>query len=153
MKTKITLLLTILTLTCFAQNGIMSHDERMELIRTNGFGAYLKEIDLESRSQANACFTNHIETTNNIPDPSITLRLETITNWTGVLQNGQELGYVATNHVAVVYYQGATNEFTLKTTASETAKWRPSVAIKYNAGNMTNVIWGQNITNWYIQSY
>ena len=63
--------------------------------------------------------------TNSMFDPAaLTLRLDTVTNWTGVNHDGQELGYVVTNHVAVIYYQGATNEFTLKTTASEIAKWR-----------------------------
>ena len=52
------------------------------------------------------------------------IRLELVTNWTGYTFQGRELGYVATNHIADVFYQGATNSFTMKTTPSDTAVWR-----------------------------
>jgi len=83
--------------------------------------------------------------TNDIERPTIALRLDTVTNWTGVSRDGKELGYVATNHVGIVYYQGATNEFALKTTVSEAARWRITGPTAWS-----NSIWGGAITNYVI---
>ena len=58
----------------------------------------------------------------------ISVALVGVTNWTGVQFNTQELGYVATNHVLTVVYQGETNQFTLKTAPSDKAVWRQHVA-------------------------
>lgn len=79
--------------------------------------------------------------TNSIATIAISLMLTT--NWTGVKFNGKELGYVATNHVATVVYQGETNQYTLKTVASEKAEWRTPQP----QCTLTNLpwIWGTNI--------
>lgn len=66
-----------------------------------------------------------------------------VTNWTGVKFNDKELGYIATNHVATVAYQGETNQYTLKTVASEKATWRPSPQFAW----ATNLYWGRGLTN------
>lgn len=60
------------------------------------------------------------------------------TNWTGHQFNGQELGYVITNHIATVKYETNSYPFTLKSTASTIAVWRTplhSVALT-NLGNI-----------------
>ena len=67
----------------------------------------------------------------------ITISLVLTTNWTGVQDNGKELGYVSTNHVAQVMYQGATNEYILKTCASEKARWRDTKIM--SATNIVNM--------------
>lgn len=59
----------------------------------------------------------------------ITVSLMLITNWTGVQFNNKELGYVATNHVATVSYQDTTNQYTLKSVASNKATWRETQMI------------------------
>jgi predicted HAD superfamily hydrolase len=41
---------------------------------------------------------------------TVTITLILVTNWTGDTFNGKELGFVATNHVASVMYQGDTNQ-------------------------------------------
>ncbi len=79
-----------------------------------------------------------------------TVRLEETTNWTGTQFNGRELGYVATNHIASVVYQGATNEYTLKTVASEIAKWRTVEPTRPQIF-WYNVPW--NSTNMFITNY
>jgi hypothetical protein len=65
---------------------------------------------------------------------SIVITFVLITNWTGVQFNGKELGYTVTNHVAVITYQGGTNQFTLKSGASDVAVWRTPIPSMY----MTN---------------
>jgi hypothetical protein len=70
---------------------------------------------------------------------SITVALVLITNWTGVTFNNKELGYVATNHILTVDYQGGTNQFTLKTVASERAVWRQAQPMQGIA--ITNNYW------------
>lgn len=52
------------------------------------------------------------------------LSLQLVTNWTGHVSGTNELGYVATNHIAIVRYDGATNEFKLKQVPSNIAVWR-----------------------------
>lgn len=46
------------------------------------------------------------------------------TNWTGTVKDGQELGYLTTNHVATVTYQGESKEFVLKSVPGNVAVWR-----------------------------
>ena len=60
-----------------------------------------------------------------------------VTNWTGTKFNDKELGYVATNHVATVVYQGEINHPTLKTVASERVTWREPEP-QYNVLIITN---------------
>lgn len=60
--------------------------------------------------------------TNTIAQFTVSLLLAT--NWTGVSFKDKELGYVVTNHVATVVYEGKTNDFTLNTVASDKAVWR-----------------------------
>ena len=55
--------------------------------------------------------------------------LELATNWTGVINQKQELGYVVTNHIANITYQNEVSHFTLKTVASDIAVWRPLVLV------------------------
>ena len=45
---------------------------------------------------------------------AISLTFVLLTNWTGVVNGPNELGYLATNHVLTVTYDGGTNEFLLK---------------------------------------
>lgn len=47
------------------------------------------------------------------------------TNWTGSIRDGQELGYIVTNHVATVTYDGEVKQFTLKSVPGNVAVWRP----------------------------
>lgn len=54
----------------------------------------------------------------------LSISLVVITNWTGVQLGTKELGYVATNHVANVCYEGEKYEFPIKTTGSDVAVWR-----------------------------
>lgn len=62
--------------------------------------------------------------TNLIAQLIVTLTLAT--NWTGTVKDGQELGYVVTNHVATVTYEGTSNVFTLKSVPGNVAVWRPA---------------------------
>lgn len=54
----------------------------------------------------------------------VTLAFVLITNWTGVVFEKQELGYVATNHTLKVQYEGKAFEFQLKCVPSNKAVWR-----------------------------
>jgi hypothetical protein len=72
-----------------------------------------------------------------------TLSLITITNWTGVNFQNKELGYVATNHMANVAYDGSTNQFLLKTIPSDKAVWRDAPPTGY----VPNIIYSP-IQNW-----
>jgi hypothetical protein len=76
----------------------------------------------------------------------ITVSLMLVTNWTGTKFNDKELGYVATNHVATVVYQGETNQYTLKTVASEKATWRQPAPQFITITNM-NWSWPMTVTN------
>lgn len=58
---------------------------------------------------------------------SIVISLNLSTNWTGMNEGTNELGYVLTNHIATVVYEGQTNQFTLKSVPSGMAVWRPHV--------------------------
>jgi len=64
------------------------------------------------------------------------LTLVLATNWTGYNFNEKELGFVFTNHIAIVKYETNTYPFTLKSTASSIAVWRD-----YKWPFQTNVIW------------
>ena len=68
----------------------------------------------------------------------ITMSLILVTNWTGHNFNSKELGYVATNHVATILYQNQTNEYVLKTVASEIAVWRELMQQGVPIGSVTN---------------
>lgn len=57
------------------------------------------------------------------------LSFEPATNWTGQIFQDRELGYVVMNHVLTVEYENTTNRFTLKTTVSDKAVWRPKMII------------------------
>ena len=93
------------------------------------------------------CFVIPYYCTNSVAEYKTDIRLDLITNWTDVQFSGKQLGYVATNHVAIIVYQGATNEFVLKSVASEKAVWRNYPAQMW----VTNAIVQQ--TNWiYIHS-
>ena len=73
-----------------------------------------------------------------------TLTFEPSTNWTGIIADGKELGYVATNHVlTVIYYNGTTqtNRFTLRTTQSGIAKWRTPAPAFLMTNAFFNVPW------------
>jgi len=50
--------------------------------------------------------------------------LSLATNWTGITSGTNELGYVVTNHHAIVVYQEKTNSFFLKLDLSPVAVWR-----------------------------
>jgi len=67
-----------------------------------------------------------------------TLSFILITNWTGVVVDGRELGYVATNHVSKIDWQGKSYEFILKTVPSEIARWKPTVSTNW-VMYMTNI--------------
>ena len=62
--------------------------------------------------------------TNLIAQLSISLVLAT--NWVGVNNSTNELGYVVTNHVATVNYEGKEHRFVLKEEAGHIAAWRPA---------------------------
>lgn len=70
---------------------------------------------------------------------SLIISLVLSTNWSGHFYQQQELGYVVTNHVAEVRYQGTTNRFTLKSDASNTALWRDQPVIQNQS--LTNFYW------------
>lgn len=74
----------------------------------------------------------------------IVVTLTCVTNWTGFVADKQELGYVATNHVATITYEDTPHVFALKTTQSGIAVWRPesarnSLILKWPSG--TNIYW------------
>ena len=48
-----------------------------------------------------------------------------VTNWTGVVSDSKELGYVTTNHQVTVRYQDLTNSFEIKREIGSWAVWRP----------------------------
>ena len=73
----------------------------------------------------------------------ICLTFVLVTNWTGVVNGPNELGYVSTNHVLTVIYEGATNDFQLKQTVSDVAVWRKALAKAY----------GGSMTNWNVMPY
>ena len=80
----------------------------------------------------------------------ITISLSLITNWTGHVFEGKEVGYVATNHVATVLYQDVTNQYTLKTTVSEIAVWRKAEPRQYlTVTNGWNYVFPLTMTNIY----
>lgn len=60
---------------------------------------------------------------------TIAVQLSLATNWTGVYFGTNELGYVLTNHEAVVVYQRETNKFLLKSVPSNIAVWRPQMTV------------------------
>ena len=137
MKTKLTTLLTLAALAAGADNSVTNITTHNGLPARQVIEKCWRVVPMRAEmyyetnwDELEKPVTNWIFPwvgTNKILDPSITLRLDQITNWTGVIADGKELGYVATNHVAVLYYQGATNEFKLKTSQSEIAKWRTNV--------------------------
>jgi hypothetical protein len=69
---------------------------------------------------------------------SLRIKLTAATNWTGVANGTNELGYVTTNHQAQVIYEGATNLFLLKSVPTSIAVWRPVVPIT-NGFTLTNL--------------
>lgn len=105
--TKIAMLILLSCLTALAQYSVVfSNDDGV--VFTNKIIGYGIEC----------CITNQFK------EAYVDVHLDVVTNWTGAQFNGKELGYLATNHIAEIVYQGETNMFTLKTTASEVAKWR-----------------------------
>lgn len=60
--------------------------------------------------------------TNRISELSLSFML--ITNWTGHIVGGNELGYVATNHNLSWQYESNNFVHTMKTVPSEIAVWR-----------------------------
>lgn len=73
---------------------------------------------------------------------TIVIHLTLSTNWTGHINGTNELGYVLTNHVAVVTYEGQKREFTLKSVPSDRAVWRvltyPTNFYNHNWSILTN---------------
>lgn len=69
----------------------------------------------------------------------LAINLVLATNWTGVYSGTNELGYVVTNHIAVITHEGATNEVQLKSVPSSTAVWRPAAVVQSYI--MTNHWW------------
>ena len=67
-----------------------------------------------------------------------TLMFTAVTNWTGVANGTNELGYVTTNHQAQVIYEGATNLFLLKSVPTSIAVWRPMETLNISTWNVTN---------------
>jgi hypothetical protein len=97
---------------------------------------HFKSWDEFDQYEKNGCvFANPI---------SATLLLQDSTNWTGVVSSGKELGFVVTNYVAQIVYDGGTNYLTVKTTVSDIAKWRTPCAP--NGGFPTE--WKLIITNY-----
>ena len=64
---------------------------------------------------------------NSIPDPSVVSIVQTVTNWTGVITQGRELGYLTTNHDLRVVYQKTTNTIQAKRELSSVAVWREPI--------------------------
>lgn len=77
---------------------------------------------------------------------TVAMALNLSTNWTGYDFNGQELGYVLTNHVAMIRYQNETHTRLLKSVQSSIAVWRPKESITnyiinpWRVGSYTNII-------------
>lgn len=76
---------------------------------------------------------------------SFVVSLLVVTNWTGSIHEGKELGFVQTNHVLTAIYKGTTKHQQLKTDLSNIAVWRePEHEFKvYWNTNLfyTNVLW------------
>lgn len=49
------------------------------------------------------------------------------TNWTGIVVEKKELGYITTNTQAIVCFDGLTNRFELKKELGSVALWRDEV--------------------------
>jgi hypothetical protein len=58
-----------------------------------------------------------------------------VTNWTGHVQNGRELGAVCTNHILTVVYEQETNVFNLKCVSADWHVWRPVAPITNTWGS------------------
>jgi hypothetical protein len=110
--------------------------------------------------------------TNNLTIQSLTVALIAATNWTGHINGTNELGYVVTNHVATIRYQGQTNEFHLKSVPTGIAVWRPQIiwvtnylalknvttnsmiyypngTVRWGDNGFTNLVWPKNtMTNY-----
>lgn len=84
---------------------------------------------------------------NSIPDPSAVATVTTVTNWTGVITQGRELGYLFTNHDLRVCYQRTTNTIQAKRELSSVAVWREQVHMTFSTNVNT-----QNI-QWFIPTY
>ena len=72
----------------------------------------------------------------------------TSTNWTGVVKDGKELGYIQTNRTCAVHVEDKRHEWTLDETPGNVAVWQPVLLVQ----NLTN-IYGSNWTwptnQWY----
>ena len=83
----------------------------------------------------------------------ISIVLSLCTNWTGIISGTNELGYVATNHTAVVTYREKQHSFLLLSENSNLAVWRPVAA---SAGTLTNGFWYNDgdfiFTNLYLKA-
>ena len=73
---------------------------------------------------------------------SLAIELTLATNWTGIAVGTNELGYVVTNHTAIVSYEGEVKRYTIKQTPAPFAVWREQkIVIFYNRYEiMTNCI-------------
>jgi len=85
---------------------------------------------------------------------SIVITLTVVTNWTGHHNKSLELGYIVTNHVANLTYEGETHAFQLKSVPSENAVWRPRTLLLltnapgwFNLPGITNLLMTNYIPN------
>lgn len=70
---------------------------------------------------------------------SITLMITT--NWTGYEFGGRELGYLVTNQVAHIEYQGTTNELSIISEAGDVALWRRKPMLSVTNYWIPNLRW------------
>ena len=80
----------------------------------------------------------------------ISIALICVTNWTGKMVGTNELGYVSTNHVATIRYDGVDRTIELKSVPSNLAVWRPMEVINWPSVETNIYYWpspGLVITN------
>lgn len=70
------------------------------------------------------------------------------TNWTGSYYQGKELGFVQTNHICIIVYDGTTNRTELKVELSNIAVWRDQPKLQFFNTNQFH----QYYTNVFLQN-
>lgn len=71
---------------------------------------------------------------------SIAISLVIHTNWTDVIEQDNELGFLVTNHVAQIEYAGHKTNVVLLTELSGIAVWRPVLIWKSHGPAYTNYV-------------
>ena len=75
----------------------------------------------------------------------LSIALICVTNWTGKFAGTNELGYVSTNHVATIRYDGSERTIELKSVPSNLAVWRPMEVISWESVRTNIFDWSPGI--------